>query len=238
MKKFVALLLALALLTACVPALASGGYSQSSLLMSLEHNCPDKGVMLPASFDPSVTSYLLTVSYGTSRVRFKPTAYNASAYITVNGQYVASGTQSQYISMTNDPQTVTITVSAGGTSTTYTVFLQRRPSTARTRVSSGYITEIYQQGGAWRIAADLVNVHYFGDDYGNGNLSTFNNDTSQIYRHVVHENATLYYGTVYNPVRAANIQDFIANYLTYGSNLYRIVYIEDTVVALMPYAGD
>lgn len=237
MKKLFSVLLILSLLISCAPALASG-YSQSSLLMSLEHNCPSTGVMLPASFNPSTTAYVLTVASWVSRVRFRPTAYNSSASITVNGQYVASGSQSQYINMTNNPQAVTIVVSGGGTSTTYTVYLQRRPSEARTRVSSGYITEIYQKSGAWYIAADLVNVHYNGDDYGNGNLSTFNNDTSQIYRHVIDENCTLYYGTMYNPVRATNVQAFINNYLSYGSNLYRIVYIEDEIVALMPYAGD
>lgn len=237
MKKLISLLLALSLILVCVPSLASS-YSQTSLLMSLEHNCPNTGIMLPAAFNPSTTAYVLTVADWVTRVRFRPTAYNAAATITVNGQYVQSGSQSQYINMTDEPQAVTITVSSGGSSTTYTVYLQRRPSDRRTRVSSGYITEIYQSGGAWYIAADLVNVHYVGEDYANGNLSTFNNDTSQIYRHVIDENCTLYYGTVYNPVRATNVQAFIANYLSYGSNLYRIVYIEDEIVALLPYAGD
>lgn len=237
MKKLISALLILTLLTACAPALA-GGYYESSLLMSLEHNCPNTGVMLPASFSPSTTAYVLTVASWVSRVRFKPTAYNPSASITVNGQYVASGSQSQYINMTNNPQAVTIVVSSGASSTTYTVYLQRRPSERETRVSSGYITEIYQNDGAWYVAIDRVNVHYYGDDYGSGNLSSFNNDTSKIYRNAVTENCTLYYGTIYNPVRARNMQEFIANYLSYGSSLYRIVYIEDEVVALLPYAGD
>ena len=57
------LTLALMLLLSCVPARADDGYaSGTALLRSLTHNCPNTGIMLPETFSPYQTTYLLTVA--------------------------------------------------------------------------------------------------------------------------------------------------------------------------------
>ena len=242
-KCFLALALALALMLPCAPALASGigtgaSSANSTLLMSLTHNCPNTGIMLPDTFSPYQTTYLLTVASWVSRPTFTPTAYDPNATITVNGQVVRSGEKSQVIPLSNKPQAVTIVVSNGGASTTYTIYIQRRPSERRTRVSSGYISEIYQTGNTWRINADLVTVQFAGDDYNNGNRSSFRNPDKDNYDYAVATNCYFYYGTKANCYRAANIYEFKDKYLTNGSTLYTIVYIEDEIVAIFPYDAD
>ena len=136
--------LALILLFSCVPARAETYAAGTTLLSSLSHNCPNTGVMLPETFSPYQTTYLLTVASWVSRPTFTPVAMDPNASIYVNGQYVRSGETSQVIPMTDKPQAVTIQVSNGGASTVYTVYLQRRPSERRTRVSAGYIQNIYR----------------------------------------------------------------------------------------------
>ena len=153
MKKTTVLVLFLALLFVCllqaVPASAAGQ------LTGLTHNCPNTGEMLPEKFDPNVTSYVLTVADWVSNVSLTPTA---NGLIYINGRQIASGTASDYFRMTNQPQMAVIQVVEGNSTSTYTVFLQRRPG--RTRVSAGYIREIYVQNNQYYIGADLVTVNY------------------------------------------------------------------------------
>ena len=217
---------------------AAPSYSGNALLQSLSHNCPNTGVMVPASFNPYQTAYLLTVADWVSRVTFTPVAMDYNAMIYVNGQAIRSGQTSQVFNMTDDPQAVTIQVVNGTASTTYTVYLQRRPSEKRTKVSAGYITSIYSKNGDWRIKADLGTIKYSGEDYNSGNISSFTNNTGDIYDYVVDPNCALYYGTKQNCYRAYNIQEFMNNYLRYGSSLYTLVYIEDEIVAIFPYGAD
>lgn len=244
MKRMASLMIALVLALSCLPALADDGYAgsyyggSSTLLSNLTHNCPNTGIMLPEAFNPYQTTYLLTVADWVSRPTFTPTAYDPNAVITVNGQYVRSGQESQVISITDKPQVVTIQVSNGGASTTYNIYLQRRPSEKRTRVSAGYITNIYLKGTTWRIDADLVTIKYSSSDYGSGNYSTFTNGGVDSYDYAVSPNCLFYYGTKANCLRAYNIQDFMNNYMTYGSSLYTIVYIESEIVAVFPYGAD
>ena len=239
MKRIASLVLALVLLCACVPALADDGYSTgSTLLRSLTHNCPNTGIMLPEYFSPYQTTYLLTVASWVSRPTFTPVAMDPNAVITVNGQVVRSGQTSQIIPMTDKPQAVTINVANGAASTTYTIYLQRRPSEKRTRVSAGYINNIYLKGTTWRIDADLVTIKYSGEDYNSGNLSTFTNGGKDSYDYEVDPNCIFYYGTKNNCYRAKNIFDFQSNYQQFGSTLYTIIYIESKIVAVFPYGAD
>ena len=196
------------------------------------------GIMLPEYFSPYQTTYLLTVASWVSRPTFTPTAMDPNATITVNGQTVPSGQKSQIIPMTDQPQAVTITVSNAGQSTTYTIYLQRRPSDRRTRVSAGYINDIYLNGTTWYIDADLVSVKYSGADYTSGNLSTFTNNAVEHYKYAVTTSCIFYYGQKSHCYRANNIMDFKNMYNAYGSTLYTIVYIEDEIVAVMPYEAD
>ncbi len=233
------LTLALMLLLSCVPARADDGYaSGTALLRSLTHNCPNTGIMLPETFSPYQTTYLLTVASWVSRPTFTPVAMDPNAAIYVNGQYVRSGETSPVIPMTDKPQAVTIQVTSGSSSTVYTIYLQRRPSERRTRVSAGYIQNIYLKGTTWHIDADLVSIKYSGNDYNSGNLSTFTNKTVEHYDYEVDPNCIFYYGVKSNCYRANNINTFMNTYLQYGSPLYTIVYIEDKIVAVFPYGAD
>lgn len=213
--------------------------SGSALLANLTHNCPNTGIMLPSYFSPYQTTYLLTVADWVSRVIFTPTAQDYTATIRVNNKVVQSGRESQVIQMTDKPQAVTISVVNGSESTTYTVYLQRRPSEKRTRVSSGYINNIYSSSGKWRIDADLVTVKYAGEDYYSGNRSTFTNSSTDrgVYDYVVNPNCSFYCGTKENCFRVYSIQDFKNYYTSYGI-LYTFVYIEDEIVAIFPYGID
>jgi len=247
MKRMIALLAVLALLCAAVPVLADDGTDNpfnmgpgSTMLRSLAHNCPNTGIMLPEVFSPYQTTYLLTVASWVSRVKFTPVAMDAAAVITVNGQAVSSGAESQIIQMTDKPQEVQIQVTNGNSSTLYTVYLQRRPSEKRTQVGAALISEIFLDKTTWKMAIDRVDIKWRGNDYQSGNLSTFTNPNVKPRDRVdeVDPHCVLYYGTKANPVRAENIEIFRQHYLDYGSNLYTIIHIEDVIVAVLPYGAD
>ncbi len=239
MKKTVSLILLVVLaLSLTLPTMAGGeigqGVAYAPVLSSLTHNCPNTGIMLPERFHPDTTSYILTVASWVSRVSFTPTSADPNATIYINGSPIRSGSTSSYFKMTDKPQTVTIKVSNSyGDSTSYTIFLQRRPSDKRTRVSAGYISEIYQKNNHWYIGADLVTVKY-----GEGNMSTFTNTDSHVYKYPITKTCIFYYGDFRNPTRAVDIGDFYNNYRNTGNTLYRLVYIEDEIVAVMPYEAD
>lgn len=242
-RRIFSLVMVLILCACCVPAMADDGYAGqtyagSTLLSSLTHNCPNTGIMLPSAFSPYQTTYLLTVADWVSRPTFTPVAMDPNAVITVNGRQVRSGTASQVIEMSDKPQAVTIQVQSGSASTTYTIYLQRRPSEKRTRVSAGFINDIYLKSTTWRIDADLVTLSYLGDDYESGNRSTYKNGGVDHYDYAVAPNCIFYYGTKQNPIRANNINEFMSYYQSYGSNFYTIIYIESEIVAVLPYGAD
>ncbi|MHC1786330.1 MAG: cadherin-like beta sandwich domain-containing protein [Christensenellales bacterium] len=237
MKRVFALVLCLCLLG------AYGSFAEQvplppERLIDLKHNAPNTGIMLPAAFNPYEETYLLTVASWVSRVTFTPTA-SPGAVVTVNGQPVASGTASPIIQMSDEPQEVLITVSVYGAGqqlsaqTTYTVYLQRRPSERRTRVSAGFISEITLKDAVATISADLVTIKY----QDGSNISSFINDTVYMYKYDCAPNCLFYYGTLANPIRAKSAQEFINLYLSTGNNLYYLIYIEDKIVAVMPYAA-
>ena len=240
MKRIAAFLLAVALLVCCAPALADGYGSGSVLLASLTHNCPNTGIMLPASFSPYQNTYLLTVADWVSRPTFTPTAQDPNAVITVNGQVVRSGQTSQVIPLTDQPQMVSIVVTNGSASNVYTVFLQRRPNEKRTRVSAGYINSIYQKNGTWYLDADLVSINYKGSGYDTGSQSTFTNKKKEtgVYTYPISTHCEFYYGTQQTPLHCHTVQQFMNNYQLYGSTLYKLIYLKGEIVAVCPYAAD
>ncbi len=236
MKKIIAIVLLCTLFAAALPALADGG-STAPRLVTLTHNCPNTGKMMPETFTPDQDCYVLTVANWVNRVSLTPTA-EYGAYVTINGQYIQSGTASGYFQMTDEPQMVTIQVVRGNDAKTYTVFLQRRPSERRTRVSAGYISQIYQNSGKYYIAADLVSVNYRGSSYQDGNRSTFTNDSSYLYRYAASPNC-VYYAKVNGVISEyKDIFSFMNVANQYPQLMYRIVYIEDEIVAVMPYEND
>lgn len=240
MKKIASLLIALLLILALMPAALAQSAIPPERLLNLVHNAPNTGKMLPEHFDPFQNTYLLTVASWVSRITFTPTTSSPTSVVTVNGQVVASGQKSQVIQMTNDPQAVQITVSAYGAGNaltaqnTYTIYLQRRPSERRTRVSAGYITDItLADNGIATISADLVTLKYSG----NTNASTFTNETVYIYKYKTAPNGYFYYRGLSNePLRAYTAEAFANNYEKFVNNtLYTLVYIEDEIVAIFPY---
>ena len=242
MKKPLSFLAAILLLLSVCPAAFAQpvGSLPPERLANLEHNAPNTGKMLPAQFDPYQNTYLLTIASWVSRITFTPTTSAPNAVVTVNGQVVASGQKSQIIQLKNDPQAVQITVSVYGqgnvltAQNTYTVYLQRRPSERRTRVSAGFITQMDVAEGIATISADLVTLNYQPTT----NLSNFTNETVYLYKYKTAPNCLFYYGTMQNPIRATDALTFLNNYLSYGSNLYYLVYIEDEIVSVMPYSAD
>lgn len=209
-------------------------------LLSLKHNCPNTGRMLPEKFDPNVKSYILTVASWVSRVRFTPTALNPGAVVRVNNEVVLKGGNSSYIKMDDNPKQAIITVTnPSGETEVYTIFIQRRPSEKRTRVSAGYINEIYYKNNEWYIDTDLVTV-----TYKEGNVSTFENKTPEHYKYACVPECIFYTGTLDNALRAKNIVEFMTRHNAYAANyssykpMYRFVYIEDKIVAVLPYAAD
>ena len=243
MKKVFVLVCMAAMLLSLLPAAMAQPASSPlppEFLLNLTHNAPNTGKMLPERFDPYHDTYLLTVASWVSRVTFTPTAVVDSAVITVNGQPVKSGQKSQIIQMTNDPQVVKIAVSVFNDAKQlmaqkeYTIYLQRRPSERRTRVSAGFINNVALKDGKAVISADLVTLNYKGVN----NLSTYINDTVYLYKYTTSDNCLFYFGTMNNPIRAVDAKAFMDNYLLYGSNLYYLVYIEDEIVAVIPYNSD
>lgn len=242
MKRSVVVLIVALFILALLPSAFAmpPGSLPPDRLVSLEHNAPNTGKMLPAAFDPYQNTYLLTVASWVSRITFTPVTSSVTSVVTVNGQVVQSGQKSQIIQMTNDPQAVQVTVSAYDASNqltaqnTYTVYLQRRPSERRTRVSAGYINQISLADGIATISADLVTVTYQDKT----NISTFINDSVYLYKYKTAANCLFYYGTKQHPVRAVDALDFVNSYLSNGSNLYYIIYIEDEIHAVIPYASD
>ncbi len=237
MKKTILLILAcmLAAATVLIPFAASAeGYYEEEppLLMSLTHNCPNTGKMLPEYFNPTVGSYILTVASWVSNPKFTMTANDPTYTITVNGQYVAQGVEFQVAKMDNNPKQIDIRVSTpNGQYRDYTVFIQRRPSERRTRVSAGYINTIDFKDNKWHIDADLVTVNYTS-----GNQSTFTNDSKDVkkYNYACNDNCILYYGSAASATRAVDMNAFMYSYNPAG--MYWFVYIEDEIVAVTPYA--
>ena len=141
--------------------------------------------------------------------------------------------------MTNEPQQVTIAVhGTDGSYSEYAVYLQRRPSEARTRVSVGYIDEIYQKNDTWYLSADLVTANYFSEEYYDGNRATIYNDSSYLYKYALDEHCDFYYGPTYSAFHARDVYEFRQNYLLTPNNLYTIVYIDDEIVAVMPFSAE
>ena len=224
------------LIVLCLSLLPAGaeGVPGSVRLSKFVHNVTVTGKMAPAYFDPDVTCYLLTTGRDVNNVYFTCTTEDPQASMYINGQYVQSGKKIQVAWMNDNPQQVDIEVfGIYGDYRKYTVFLQRRPSDKRTRVSSGYITKLAQKDGVTKITADLVNVYY-----SNGNMSTFHNDSTQLYTYPCSANCVFYYGTVDQATRATSATEFSFFYTQTPDLLYRFVYIEDEIVAVMPYAAD
>ena len=139
MKKINLILIATILLIVLLaPVPAAAEFTDGPMLDALTNNVPNTGIMLPGTFVPSQPSYLLTVANWVSRVYFIPYCSTPGVTIYFNGQVVASGAQTPTLSLSDEPMFATFTlVAPDDKSNTYIVYIQRRPSERRTRVSGG-----------------------------------------------------------------------------------------------------
>ncbi|MFH1513369.1 MAG: cadherin-like beta sandwich domain-containing protein [Bacillota bacterium] len=234
-KRSLFLIAAILMIVMLSPVPAAAEFTDGPMLDSLTNNVPNTGIMLPGTFAPSQPSYLLTVANWVSRVYFIPYCSTPGVTIYFNGTAVASGAQTPTLNLSDEPTFATLTlIGSDAKSNTYIVYIQRRPSERRTRVSAGFIESMYSNGAKNYIRADLVSVTYTPGT----NLSTFTNETYYIYDYACGDSCIFYYGTMANPIRATTFGEFVANYNSFGSTLYHIIYIEDEIVAVMPYAAD
>ena len=83
-------------------------------------------------------------------------------------------------------------------------------------------------------------MEYAGEDYDSGNLSTFTNTKveTNVYDYPVAANCMFYTGTKAKPVRCQNVQEFMSKYMSKGSPLYTIIYMESEIIAVLPYGAD
>ena len=96
----------------------------SSLIVSV-------GELEPSPFDPTTTSYTISVENAIATMAVNATATNENAAIMVNDEAVASGTTSNEIALTEGGTTtikIEVTAQDGATTETYTVVVGRAPS--------------------------------------------------------------------------------------------------------------
>ncbi|MHC1787655.1 MAG: peptidoglycan-binding protein [Christensenellales bacterium] len=236
-RTFLSLLLAVCFGISCCfsAAAAQQAVQPSSALASFTHNCPNTAIMRPEAFDPMVYTYLLTVANWVSRVTLTPVSQEAGAIITINGVVSPSGQASQVFEMTDEPLTVLIAVvSSGAENSLYTVYLQRRPSSARTGVAAGFLTSISQEDGKTFLIMDLVTVSYQGD-----HVSSFSNDNvAERYKYPAAEECRFYYGDMAAPVLAKNAGDFQAHVTLSGTELFSVIYVNDEIVSVQPFSSE
>ena len=204
------------------------------VLIALNHSCEATAISSPASFDPYTRSMLITVASSEKEIAFIPTV-PGGCYATVDGRYVPSGAASEAIPLTDSPVCVTIRVSNTSGSTVYTVFVQRRPGEKRTKSSAGFIRSVYEENGVWYIDADLVTVSYRSSSYADGSRSSYINDSSYIYHYPVSPKCVYYYTSGGVTRQCLDVYGFLSVYADTPGAMYRIVYIEDEIVAVLPY---
>lgn len=236
-RKFLTLLLAVCLAVSfCFSvAIAEQTAQPSSALASLTHNCPSTAIMRPEAFDPLIYTYLLTVASWVSRVTLTPVSAEPDAVITINGVQSPSGQASQVFELTDVPLTVTIAVtSSGAENSLYTVYLQRRPSSARTGVAAGFLTAISQEDGKTYLVMDLVTVSYQGD-----HVSSFSNDNvPDHYKYPAADECRFYYGDMGSPILAKSVDDFKAHVTLSGTELFSVIYVNDEIVSVQPFSSE
>ena len=93
------------------------------------------GTLAPP-FAPGTTQYRANVAQGVGQVTVTPTVARAGATVTVNGWAVASGQPSRVMALNaGEPRTVTVVVTEGSTTRTYTVTVTRAGGTPGTPVT-------------------------------------------------------------------------------------------------------
>nr|WP_248285320.1 cadherin-like beta sandwich domain-containing protein [Alteriqipengyuania abyssalis] len=109
-------------------ATASGAYTFLSGDASLASLVPSDGALSPA-FDPAGQNYSVQVAHSVDTFTLTPTASDAGATITVNGNPVASGSASASVALPVGVTSITVRVTAAdGSSRLYSLAVTRAPS--------------------------------------------------------------------------------------------------------------
>lgn len=109
-------------------ATASGAYIFLSGDASLASLVPSDGALSPA-FDPAGQNYSVQVAHSVDTFTLTPTASDAGATITVNGNPVASGSASASVALPVGVTSITVRVTAAdGSSRLYSLAVTRAPS--------------------------------------------------------------------------------------------------------------
>jgi len=237
MKKSLVLVLAACLFLAYFTpvVMAEQAAQPASTLTSLTHNCPNTGIMLPTVFNPLHNTYLLTVASWVSRVSLTPVSTDPQATILINDAPLPSGQTSPFFEMTDVPQVVTISVTSTNLENSiYSVYLQRRPSNARAGMMAGYLKDLYNKNDKTYFILHPVTV-----TYADGNVASFSSDpTAKDDQYTINSECIFYYGTKDNPIRANNADVFKANVTLGGKAIFYIIYIEDEIIAVLPFAPE
>ena len=96
------------------------------------------GTLSPA-FGSGTLAYVTTVPYATASITVTPTATQANAVITIQGNTVASGSSSSALALAVGNNTIAVVVSAadGSSVTTYTLSITRAPAVSNVATLSG-----------------------------------------------------------------------------------------------------
>ena len=96
------------------------------------------GTLSPA-FGSGTLAYVATVPYATASITVTPTATQANAVITIQGNTVASGSSSSALALAVGNNTIAVVVSAadGSSVTTYTLSITRAPAVSNVATLSG-----------------------------------------------------------------------------------------------------
>jgi peptidoglycan hydrolase-like protein with peptidoglycan-binding domain len=205
-----------------------------STLVSLTHNCPNTGIMSPEKFDPLLDTYLLTVANWVTRVTLTPVSADPQAVILINGTQIKSGETSQFFVMSDEPQVVTISVtSTSMENSNYSIYLQRRLSNAQTGVTIGYLKDMFGEGGITYLVTQPVTAEYTDDNI----TALTNGPTLADYKYPVSIECTFMYNTAESAVHTKNADDFKAHVSLGGIEQYRIIIVENQIVAVMPFTS-
>jgi gliding motility-associated-like protein len=123
----------------------------ASSIATLDNLVISSGTLIPA-FASGTTSYVASVGNTVTSITVTPTTTDATETVTVNGTAVTSGAASNAINLNVGANTITTIVTAqdGTTTDTYTVIVNRAPSSiaslSNLDLSSGSLTPVFASG--------------------------------------------------------------------------------------------
>jgi hypothetical protein len=124
---------------------------------------PSAGALSPV-FASEVTTYTVTVPYGTPSITLTPFVAPVEATISVNGSTVASGVPSASFALATAPVTVNVVVTPthGGTAVTYSVVVTRQSALSLlgsvSAAEAAPTTAIYAEAGVTGVTADNLDA--------------------------------------------------------------------------------